>query len=128
MVRFVLMVATAAFTSLGTTSPRYMRQHAMYLPWRGSHLVIIEAGSKVALVISATDSCSWYAFSAEMIGAYEGAVEAERRRERGDALGDQPVEVGVGRALDVEVAAADIVNRLIVKGSVHVHVLEQGVA
>ena len=32
MVRLVLMVATAALTSLGTTSPRYSRQHAMYLP------------------------------------------------------------------------------------------------
>ena len=32
MVLFVLMVATAALTSLGTTSPRYIRQHAMYFP------------------------------------------------------------------------------------------------
>ena len=38
IVRFVLIVATAAFTSFGTTSPRYIMQHAMYLPWRGSHL------------------------------------------------------------------------------------------
>ena len=38
MVLLVLMVATAALTSLGTTSPRYIRQQAMYLPWRGSHL------------------------------------------------------------------------------------------
>jgi len=52
------MVATAAFTSLGTTSPLYMRQQAIYLPWRGSHLAIIEAGSKELLVISATESCS----------------------------------------------------------------------
>jgi len=43
----------------------------MYLPWRGSHLVIIDAGSKTAFEISATDSCSWYAFSAEMTGAYD---------------------------------------------------------
>merc|ERR1719218_337618 len=71
MVRLVLMVATAALTSLDTTSPRYMRQQAMYLPWRGSHLVIMEAGSETELVSSATDSCSWYAFSAEMTGAYE---------------------------------------------------------
>ena len=41
MVRLVLMVATAALTSFGTTSPRYNRAQAMYLPWRGSHLVII---------------------------------------------------------------------------------------
>ena len=58
-----------ALTSLGTTSPRYMRQQAMYLPWRGSHLVIMPAGSKTEFVISATESCSWYAFSAEMTGA-----------------------------------------------------------
>merc|ERR1712054_602458 len=59
MVRLVLIVAMAALTSLGTTSPRYIMQHAMYLPWRGSHLVIMLAGSKHALVISATESDSW---------------------------------------------------------------------
>ena len=59
MVRLVLMVATDALTSLGTTSPRYMRQTAMYLPWRGSTLQSIDAGSKAELVISATESCSW---------------------------------------------------------------------
>jgi hypothetical protein len=45
-----------------------MWQQAMYFPWHGLHLVIIEAGSKVALMISATESCSWYAFSTEMMG------------------------------------------------------------
>merc|ERR1719337_723205 len=69
------MVATAAFTSLGTTSPRYIRHTAMYLPWRGSHLVSIEAGSNTELVISLTESCSWYAFSAEMIGAYDASIK-----------------------------------------------------
>ena len=34
------MVATAALTSFGTTSPLYMRQHAMYFPCLGSHLAI----------------------------------------------------------------------------------------
>ncbi|KAG4919530.1 hypothetical protein JHK85_057811 [Glycine max] len=63
-------LATAAFTSFGTTSPRYIKQHAMYLPWRGSHLAIMEDGSKALLVISATESCSWYAFSAEITGAF----------------------------------------------------------
>merc|ERR1719199_1441109 len=53
------------------TSPRYMRQTAMYLPWRGSTLQSIDAGSKAELVISATESCTWYAFSAEMTGAYD---------------------------------------------------------
>merc|ERR1740115_162088 len=59
MVLLVLMVATAALTSLGTTSPLYMRQQAMYFPCLGSHLAIMEAGSKAELVISATESCSW---------------------------------------------------------------------
>uniref|UniRef100_A0A3B3ULH6 Premelanosome protein b n=1 Tax=Poecilia latipinna TaxID=48699 RepID=A0A3B3ULH6_9TELE len=40
MVRLVLMVAMAALTSLGTTSPRKSRQQAMYFPWRGSHFTI----------------------------------------------------------------------------------------
>merc|ERR1712168_172498 len=44
------MVAMAALTSLGTTSPRKSRQQAMYFPWRGSHLTIWLAGSKQALV------------------------------------------------------------------------------
>ncbi len=32
----------------------------------GSHLASIDAGSKAELVISATESCSWYAFSTKM--------------------------------------------------------------
>ncbi|KAH8957316.1 hypothetical protein BDL97_07G086900 [Sphagnum fallax] len=69
------MVPTEAFTSLGTTSPRYMRQHAMYLPWRGSHLAIMLDGSNTLLLSSDTESCSWYAFSAEMTGAYEESMK-----------------------------------------------------
>merc|ERR1719352_847975 len=61
----------AAFTSLGTTSPRYIMQHAMYLPWRGSHLTIMFEGSKTALVMSDTLMVSWYAFSAAITGAKE---------------------------------------------------------
>jgi hypothetical protein len=52
-----------------------MRQQAMYFPCLGSHFAIMEAGSKAELVISATESCSWYAFSAEMIGAYEESMK-----------------------------------------------------
>jgi hypothetical protein len=58
MVLLVLMVATEALTSFGTTSPLYIIQQAMYLPCLGSHLAIIEAGSKAELVISATESYS----------------------------------------------------------------------
>jgi hypothetical protein len=58
MVLLVLMVATEALTSFGTTSPLYIIQQAIYLPCLGSHLAIIEAGSKAELVISATESYS----------------------------------------------------------------------
>merc|ERR1719350_870602 len=63
------MVATAALTSFGTTSPLYMRQQAMYFPCLGSHFAIIDAGSNAEEVISPTESCSWYAFSALITGA-----------------------------------------------------------
>ena len=53
------ITAIAALTSFGTTSPRYIIQHAIYFPFLGSHLTIILAGSKQALVISATVSFSW---------------------------------------------------------------------
>jgi hypothetical protein len=43
-----LMVAKAALTSFGTSSPRYMRQQAMYLPSVGLQATIILQGSKTA--------------------------------------------------------------------------------
>jgi len=75
MVLLVFTVATEAFTSLGTTSPLYIKQHAIYFPCLGSHLVIIAAGSKQLFVISATDNCSWYAFSALITGAYDDIMK-----------------------------------------------------
>jgi hypothetical protein len=58
MVLLVLMVAMAALTSFGTTSPLYIMEQAIYLPCLGSHLAIMLAGSKDELVISATDNYS----------------------------------------------------------------------
>jgi hypothetical protein len=58
MVLLVLMVAIEALTSLGTTSPLYNIEQAIYFPCLGSHLAIIDAGSKAELVISATESYS----------------------------------------------------------------------
>jgi hypothetical protein len=57
----------------------------------------------------------------------ERAVEAERRGERRDDLRDEAVEVGVGRALNVEVAAADVVEGLVVDHEGDVRVLEDTV-
>mmetsp|Transcript_16805 Transcript_16805/g.48628 ORF Transcript_16805/g.48628 Transcript_16805/m.48628 type:complete len:267 (-) Transcript_16805:32-832(-) len=55
----------------------------------------------------------------------ERAVEAERGGHRRDDLGGEPVEVGVRRPLDVEVAAADVVQRLVVDQQRLVRVLDQ---
>ena len=74
-VRLVLIVATAALTSFGTTSPRYIKQQAIYFPCLGSHFAIMLEGSNTAFVISGTDSCSWYAFAAEITGAYEESMK-----------------------------------------------------
>eukprot|EP00962_Isochrysis_galbana_P028381 scaffold8972_cov118-Isochrysis_galbana.AAC.3 len=57
----------------------------------------------------------------------ERAVKAERGGHRRDDLRGQAVEVGVRRALDVEVAAADVVERLVVDHESDVGVLEQRV-
>merc|ERR1719420_422988 len=57
----------------------------------------------------------------------EGSVEAERRRERRDHLREKPIQVRVRRALDVEVAAADIVQGLVVHLVGHVRVLQEAV-
>ena len=57
----------------------------------------------------------------------ERAVEAQGGRERGDDLRGESVEVRVGGALDVEVAARDVVDRLVVEHDGDVGVLEEGV-
>ena len=150
MVRLVLMVATAALTSLGTTSPRYMRQHAMYLPWRGVALGHHGGGLELGvgdlsdgelLVVGLlrgddggvrgeheVDARVRHQVGLELGDVdVEGTVEAEGRGERRDDLGDEAVEVGVGRALDVEGAAADVVDGLVVEHDGDVGVLEEGV-
>lgn len=52
IVLFVLIYATEALTSFGTTSPLYIKQQAIYLPCLGSHFAIIDTGSKAVEVIS----------------------------------------------------------------------------
>jgi len=78
MVLLVFMLAIDEQTSFGTTSPLYVKQQAMYFPWRGSHFTIICAGSKTDEVISDTESYSWQAFSADIIGAYDESIKCIR--------------------------------------------------
>jgi len=57
----------------------------------------------------------------------EGPVEAQGGRDGGHDLADEPVEVGVGGALDVQVAAADVIDGLVVHHEGTVRVLQGGV-
>ena len=57
----------------------------------------------------------------------EGTIEPEGGGKRGDDLGDESVQVGVGGALNVEVSAADVVDGLVVEHDGDVGVLEERV-
>jgi hypothetical protein len=57
----------------------------------------------------------------------KGTIETEGGGQGGDNLSDESVKVGVGGSLDVEVAAADIVDGLVVEHDGDVGVLEEGV-
>ena len=57
----------------------------------------------------------------------QGTVEAQGGGQGGDNLSDEAVQVGVGRALNIEVAPADIVQSLIVEAKGAVGMLEESV-
>ena len=57
----------------------------------------------------------------------EGTIEAQGGGDGGHDLADQTVEVGVGGTLDVQVAAADVVDGLVVDHEGAVGVLQGGV-
>jgi hypothetical protein len=58
----------------------------------------------------------------------KGTVESERGSQGRDDLGDQSVQVGVGGPLNVEVAAADVIDGLVVEHNCDVGVLQEGVS
>merc|ERR1719182_1147552 len=57
----------------------------------------------------------------------QGTIETQRSRQRGRDLRDDAVQVGVRRALNVEAAAAHVVDGLVVQAEGHISVLQQGV-
>lgn len=57
----------------------------------------------------------------------EGAIEAERGGNRGNNLSDQTVEMLIGWARDIQVALADIINRLVVDQESTIRVLDGAV-
>ena len=80
---------------------------------RGEHEVDTGVGDEVGLELGDID--------------VEGTIEPEGGSEGGDDLGDESVQVGVGGALDIEVAAADIVDGLVVEHNGDIGVLEERV-
>jgi len=75
------------------------------------------------------DTWVWYQVGLELGKVnVEGTIESERGSDRRHNLGDETVEVGVGWALDVEVATADVVDGLVVNHESTVGVLKSGVA
>jgi len=57
----------------------------------------------------------------------QGTIEAERCSERRDNLGNQSVKVGVGGSLNVKVAAAHVVQGLVIQAEGAVGVFQEGV-
>merc|ERR1719428_844054 len=57
----------------------------------------------------------------------QGTVESKGGSDGRDALGDETVEVGVGRALDSEVTAADIIQGLVIDHESNVTVFHHSV-
>jgi len=80
---------------------------------RGEHKVDTRVRHQVGLELSHID--------------VEGTIETKRSGQRGDDLGNQTIEVGVGRALNVQVAAADIVDSLVIEHDADIGVLEKRV-
>lgn len=57
----------------------------------------------------------------------EGTIETERSSDRRDNLSNQTIQVGVGGAFDIEVAAADIVDSFVINHESTVRVFQSGV-
>ena len=58
----------------------------------------------------------------------QGTIETERSSDGGDNLTNEPVEVGVGGSLNVQVPAADVVDGFVVNHESAVGVLKGGVS
>jgi len=75
------------------------------------------------------DSWVWHEVGLELSDIdVKGTIESEGGGQRGDNLGDESVEVGVGWSLDVQSSSADIVDSFVVKHNGDISVLEEGVS
>jgi hypothetical protein len=80
---------------------------------RGKHKVDTRVRHQVGLELSDID--------------VEGTIETKGGGQRGDNLGNETVQVGVGRTLDIQRAAADVVDSFVVEHDSDIGVLKEGV-
>jgi len=74
------------------------------------------------------DSWVWHQVGLELGDIdVEGTVESEGSGQRGDNLGNESVQVGVGWSLNVEVSSADIVDGLVIEDDGDIGVLKKRV-
>jgi hypothetical protein len=74
------------------------------------------------------DARIWDQVSLELVEIdVESAIEAERRGDGADNLGDQAIQVIVRRARDVQTAAADVIDSLVINKERAVRVLDGAV-
>jgi len=74
------------------------------------------------------DSWVWHQVGLELSNIdVKGTIESEGGGKRGDNLGDESVEVGVGWSLNIEGSTADIIDGLVVEHDGDISVLEERV-
>ena len=74
------------------------------------------------------DSWVWHQVGLELSNIdVKGTIESEGGGQRGDGLGNESVQVGVGWSLNIEVSSADIVDGLVIKDDGDIGVLKEGV-
>ena len=75
------------------------------------------------------DSWVWYQVGLELGNIdVKGTVESKGGGQRGDNLGNESVQVGVGWSLNVEVSSGDIIDGLVIKDNGNISVLQKGVS
>ena len=57
----------------------------------------------------------------------KGTIESERGSQRGDNLGNESIQVGVGWSLDIEVSSADIIDSFVIDHNSNIGVFKEGV-
>ena len=75
------------------------------------------------------DSGVWHQVGLEFSNIdVKGTIESQRGGQRGDNLGNESVQIGVGWSLDIEVSSADIIDGFVIKDDSDISVLEKRVS